>query len=139
MEGIRSCDGGFSLLEILVAVAIMAIAFTGILKLYSLSLSMNAASNFYAKAPLMAQRVLSEWNAGMVSQGHPFSVESPLEGFEGYEFEIRQREEMADALTVVVKEGEGPRLVFLECIVVYNQGEFEYRSQGLRLVYPWAE
>ncbi len=50
---------GFSLLEILIAVAIIGIVFTTVLKMHSQTIAMNDAAGFYSRAPLLAQTRLS--------------------------------------------------------------------------------
>jgi general secretion pathway protein I len=50
---------GFSLLEILIAVSIIAIVFTTVLKMHSQTIAMHEAADFYTMAPLLAQTRLS--------------------------------------------------------------------------------
>lgn len=131
---IKTWDKGFTLLEILVAVAIIAIAFTGILKLYSQSVAMAIRSNFYAKAPLLAEKIIAEWEAGMLAKGTPFTVESPLEEFKGYDFEIQEQElDPGELLSGNAKDNQAG-LVELTCMVSYNNGEFTYKTQTLKLI-----
>ena len=52
---------GFTLMEVLVAVALLGIAFTGILKLYAQTVALNTHTRFHAQAPLVARQVLGEW------------------------------------------------------------------------------
>jgi general secretion pathway protein I len=131
---IKACNKGFTLLEILVAVAIIAIAFTGILKLYSQSVAMAIRSNFYAKAPLLAEKIIAEWEAGMMAQGTPFTIESPLEEFKGYDFEIQEQAlDPGELLSENAKDGQA-ELVELTCTVSYNNGEFTYKTKTLKLI-----
>jgi len=131
---IKTCDKGFTLIEVLVAVAIIAIAFTGILTLYSQSVGMAIRSNFYAKAPLLAEKIISEWEAGMEAKGAPFAVESDLDGFSGYEFEIQQQEVDAGKIFSESTKGDYARLVEVTCTIFFNHGEFSYKAKALKLI-----
>lgn len=53
-------EQGFTLLEIMVAVSIIAIAFTTIFRMHSQTLKMVQTAKFYAVAPHLAQAKLSE-------------------------------------------------------------------------------
>jgi general secretion pathway protein I len=51
---------GFTLLEVMVALAILSIALTSVYRLHSQTLTMSARARFYSQAPLLAQQKLSE-------------------------------------------------------------------------------
>jgi len=51
---------GFTLLEVMVAMAILAITLTGVYRLQSQTMVMSANARFYSVAPLLAQAKLSE-------------------------------------------------------------------------------
>lgn len=51
---------GFSLLEILVAISIIAIVFLSIFKMHKQTISMIQAAKFYTLAPLLAQNKIEE-------------------------------------------------------------------------------
>jgi general secretion pathway protein I len=51
---------GFTLLEVMVSVAIVAIAFSAVYKLYSQAFAMNQSVAFYTTATLLAQSKLAE-------------------------------------------------------------------------------
>jgi general secretion pathway protein I len=51
---------GFTLLEVMVALAILAITLTSIYRLHSQTMLMSARSRFYSQAPLLAQSKLAE-------------------------------------------------------------------------------
>ncbi len=52
---------GFSLLEILVAMSIIAIVFLSIFKMHKQTISMNQAAKFYTLAPLLAQNKIGDF------------------------------------------------------------------------------
>lgn len=51
---------GFTLLEVMVAVAIVAIALSAVYKLYSQAFNMNQSARFYTTATLLAETKLAE-------------------------------------------------------------------------------
>lgn len=53
-------DFGFTLLEILVAVSIIAIVLVSVYKLHAQTISMSSITRFYATAPLLAQSKMAE-------------------------------------------------------------------------------
>lgn len=54
---------GFTLLEVMVAVAIMAIVLVSVYKLHAQTIAMSGSARFYTLAPLLAQRTTSEVEA----------------------------------------------------------------------------
>lgn len=52
---------GFTLLEVMVAVSIMAIVLVAVYRLHSQTIAMNIAAKFYTSAPLLAQGKLAEF------------------------------------------------------------------------------
>lgn len=63
--GIRERDGGFTLLEVMIAVAIMAIALTALYGSQSRSLSYATEARFYTVATSLAELKLAELQAGL--------------------------------------------------------------------------
>jgi len=53
-------DFGFTLLEIMVAVSIIAIGLVSVYKMHAQTISMNYITQFYTTAPLLAQRKMAE-------------------------------------------------------------------------------
>jgi general secretion pathway protein I len=51
---------GFTLLEIMVALSIVAIVLVSVYRLHAQTISMNQAARFYTTAPLLAQRKMAE-------------------------------------------------------------------------------
>jgi general secretion pathway protein I len=57
---VKKKDLGFTLLEVMVAMAIIAIALTAVLRLQSQSLSLASEARFFTTAPLLAQSRMAE-------------------------------------------------------------------------------
>lgn len=125
---------GFTLLEVMVAVAIIAIAFTSILKLHTQTLTMNIASNFYAKAPLLAQKIISEWETGMVMDDAMGNFDDSLEEFPGFTFEMNHEAVISDVLYPENLEKGDSILFEIACTILYNHGEYRYTVKTLRLI-----
>lgn len=65
---------GFTLLEIMVSVAVMAIVFVSVFRMQSASIDLAAAGRFHTLAPMLAEKVLSQveqsLSEGMETQGN---------------------------------------------------------------------
>ena len=99
-----SDDAGFTLLEILAAVAILAIVLTALFRLHLQTLSMGADARFYSIAPLLAQKKLAEIGVDGFDQPGVDSGDFG-EAFERYHWEVTitesesaEFEELADKL-----------------------------------------
>jgi general secretion pathway protein I len=62
-------NAGFTLMEVLIAMAILAIALVGVFYLQSQSISMSTDSRFMTTAALLAQSKIVEIESGVVSSG----------------------------------------------------------------------
>lgn len=51
---------GFTLLEVMVAMAILAIVLVSVYRMHSQTLTMSAANRFYTQAPMLAQSKLAQ-------------------------------------------------------------------------------
>lgn len=88
---------GFTLLEIMVSVAVMAIVFVSVFRMQSASVELAAAGRFHTLAPMLAEKVLSQveqsLSEGMETQGdfgqdYPgiqWEIETEDTDFEGVE------------------------------------------------------
>lgn len=82
----RVAKGGFTLLEVMIAVSIIAIAFASLFGSQSRSLSYATETLFNTKAPMLAALKLAELKAGVIStadSGGDFG-----EDFPGYQWEM---------------------------------------------------
>lgn len=65
----RYAETGFTLMEVMVALAILAIALTSIYRLHSQTLTMSYQARFYSQAPLLAQAKLAEVERQGIKEG----------------------------------------------------------------------
>jgi len=115
----RDCRG-FTLLEIMVAVAIMAIVLVSVYKLHAQTISMNLSARFYTTAPLLAQRTLAEIQTfpdrwGVVSDGD-FGDEFP-----GYRRQVSISDINAEILGDAAKDFKK-----IDVTIAFNRNEFVY-------------
>lgn len=125
---------GFTLLEIMVAVAIIAIAFTSVIKLHTQTVAMNIASNFYTRAPLLAQKVISDWETGMATDTLIPPLSDTPEDFPGFTFDISHETIYSDDLYSGTPDANDRLLVKIICKILYNHGEYHYTTQSLRFI-----
>ncbi len=113
---------GFSLIEVLVALAILTIALTSVYRLQSLTYSMTAEARFHTIAPKLAQKRLAAIereglknasdNSGDFGQAYP-----------GYSWTVRMEEVPSDMIT-----SDNQRLTRIDVTIEHN----EERSYVLR-------
>jgi len=116
----RRTAGGFTLLEVMVAMAIMAIVLVSVYRMHAQTLAMSAAVRFYTRAPLLAAGKLAQLEIGatqiMDGQSGDFG-----EKFPGYRYHISSRETAVEALG-----GAARGLKRIDVVVSYNNGEYTY-------------
>lgn len=130
----KSDEKGFTLLEIMVAVAIIAIAFTSVLKLHTQTVAVNIASNFHAKAPLLAQKIISEWETGMATNGSIPPLSDSFEEFPGFTFKTNHETLASDSLYPENLDDNDSQLVEIICTILYNHGEYQYTFKAFRII-----
>ena len=59
-SGMYCLTCGFTLLEVMVAMAVLAIVLVSVYRMHSQTLTMNTAARFYTQAPLLAQKKMAE-------------------------------------------------------------------------------
>ena len=113
---------GFTLLEVMVAMAIIAIALTAVLGLQSQSVSLASEARFNTTAPLLAQRKMAEIEAKepkeVIDDSGDFG-----EDFPGYFWELTVRDIAFDR-----PENASDHLVGIEVKVFWGESEqYQYR------------
>ena len=116
---VRSCRG-FTLLEIMVAVAIMAIVLISVYKLHAQTISMNGSARFYTTAPLLAQRTVAE------IQAFPDSRRVSADGDFGDEFPGYSRRVSIDDVSADLFGSAAKDLKKIEVTISFNRNEFVY-------------
>jgi len=126
---IRFSRQGFTLLEVMVAMGIMAIVLVSVYRLQSQTLSMSMESRFYTQAPLLARSALVRLEESkerqMASDQGDFGREFP-----GYQWKITVEEAPSQALGVELSRD----MKRIDVQVILNNGEYSYGFRTYRLV-----
>ncbi|RLC29288.1 MAG: hypothetical protein DRH32_07615 [Deltaproteobacteria bacterium] len=113
-------DSGFTLLEVMVALSIIAIVLVAVYRMQSQTMSMTAAEKFYACAPFMAQdktaRIMAAGLENNTGDTGDFGTDFP-----GYTWEIS----MEDTESEEPGTGSG-NLKKIDVTVLFNAGEYKY-------------
>ena len=119
---------GFTLLEVMVSVAIMSIVLVSVYRLHSQSLAMNTETRFYTQAPMLAQSKLAEMGTGEDAEFINDSGEFG-ENFAGYSWNVAVDDVDIEALGEISQD-----LKKIEVTVSYNDNEFVYNLRTFRLI-----
>ena len=118
---------GFSLLEVMVAMAVMSIVLVSVYRMHSQTLSMNAANRFYTQAPILAQSKLAQLEAAsseiIAGDSGNFG-----EKFPGYSWTVSVQDVSAEALGEISNE-----LKQIDLTVSLNDNEYTYNVRMYRL------
>jgi general secretion pathway protein I len=119
-------DFGFTLLEIMVAVSIIAIVLVSIYKMQAQTISMNYEARFYATAPLLAQFKMTEQETksleDLTSDSGDFGDDFP-----GYTWSMAVDDVESEALGVTAKD-----LKRIDVTISLNDDEFTYSLRTYR-------
>jgi len=124
----RDRVSGFTLLEVLIALAIMAIVLVSVYRLHSQTLTMTTANRFYTQAPLLAQSKMAQLEA---SSAGSFSGESGDFGdkFPGYSWSVATEDVSSEALGEIAAD-----LKRIDVTVTLNENEYVYSIRSYRLM-----
>ena len=116
---------GFTLLEVLIAMAIMAIVLVSVYRLHSQTLSMATANKFYTQAPLLAQSKMAQLEA-MSEDAVSGDSGDFGNNFPGYSWSVSTEAFSMEALGEV-----GADLNRIDLTVSFNEYEYTIRSYRL--------
>lgn len=120
-------EGGFTLMEVIVALAVVAIALTAIYRMHSQTLFMDTLGRFDTVATMLARQKLAEIDAGdlndLVSDKGDFGALHP-----GYTWQIETDTATSDQL----KE-DGPTLKRIDLTIGF--GDQTFKLTTYRIVY----
>ncbi|MBW2439105.1 MAG: prepilin-type N-terminal cleavage/methylation domain-containing protein [Deltaproteobacteria bacterium] len=127
-NGVNRSPAGFTLLEVMVAMSIMAIVLVSVYRMHSQTLTMNTANRFYTQAPLLAQSKLAQLEAGgseiITGDSGDFGEEFP-----GYSWNVSVEDVSSEALGEVASD-----LKRIDLMVSFNNNEYTYNVRTYRLI-----
>ncbi len=122
-------DSGFTLLEIMVALSIIAIVLVSVYKMQAQTISMNYAARFYATAPLLAQLKTAELETENLEEQADDSGDFGDE-FPGYRWNVVIDDIESETLGRI-----GENLKQIDINVSFNNDEFTYNLRTYRFVH----
>jgi general secretion pathway protein I len=116
---------GFTLLEVMVAMAIMAIVLVSVYRMHAQTLAMNTANRFYTQAPMLAQGKLAQLatDSSKIIAGDSGDLG---EKFPGYSWSVTVEEVSSEALGEVAND-----LKQIDLTVSYNEYVYSVRTYRL--------
>ncbi|MGD9172962.1 MAG: prepilin-type N-terminal cleavage/methylation domain-containing protein [Desulfobacterales bacterium] len=125
--GRKRLTSGFTLLEVMVAMAVMAIVLGSVYRMHSQTLTMNTAARFYTQAPLLAQKKMTEITT--TSSGIFASDSGDFgEDFPGYSWQVSATDVSSELLGEVADDFKR-----LDVTVAFLNNQFSYRLTTYRL------
>jgi general secretion pathway protein I len=116
-----STSDGFTLLEVLISLAIMAVVLVAVFKLHAQSISMNNTARFHTTAPLLVQQKLSVFKttplAELASDSGDFG-----ENFPGYTWQLFIEDVESESLGEISE-----RLKKINITITFGKDEYRYR------------
>jgi prepilin-type N-terminal cleavage/methylation domain-containing protein len=123
----RSRTRGFTLLEVMVALCIMAIVLMSVYRLQTQAIAMSMESRFYTQAPLLARSALARFDEPverqMASSQGDFGREFP-----GYQWKITVEDTLSAALGPDISKD----MKRIDVLVTLNNGEYAYGFRTYR-------
>lgn len=125
---VGGCIRGFTLLEVMVSLSIIAIALLAVYGNYSHTIAMNTDQQFNTTAPLLAARVAADFEnrvpAELADESGNFGPD-----FDGYQWAVE-----VETVTSEVLGGLAEDLYSLSISVSFNNEEKIYQCNTLRFV-----
>ena len=124
----RHPASGFTLLEVMVAMAIMAIVLVSVYRMHSQTLTMNIATRFYTQAPMLARSKLAQLETAssdiIAGDSGDFG-----DNFPGYSWSVSTEEVSSEILGEVAQD-----LKRIELMVSLNNNEYVYNIRTYRFM-----
>jgi general secretion pathway protein I len=124
----RQARAGFSLLEVMIALAVMSIVLVSVYRLHSQTLAMSTSSRFYTQAPHLAQGKLDEL---LSSDSLDFGNDSGNfgENYPLYTWRVTVDEVASESLGELSRDFKR-----IDLTVAYNDGEMMYNLRTYRMI-----
>jgi general secretion pathway protein I len=119
---------GFTLLEVMVALAVMSIVLVSVYRMHSQSLTMNTEARFYCEAPMLAQSKLAEFEA-LSASVFPEDSGDFGEQFPGYGWKASLTDVNSEILGQTAED-----LKRIDITVYFNDNQFSYNLRTYRFI-----
>ena len=119
---------GFTLLEVMVAMAIMSIVLVSVYRMHSQTLAMNTANRFYTQAPMLAQGKLAQLETGS-SEIISGDAGDFGDKFPGYSWNATVEEVTLEALGEAANDFKK-----IDLTVSFNNNEYIYNIRTYRFM-----
>ena len=126
LPGFSRTLSGFTLLEVMIALAVMSIVLVSVYRMHSQSLSMNTAARFYTLAPLLAQSKMAELET-LSSDGFPNDSGDFGEQYPGYSWQTSITDVSSEVLGEVAND-----LKRIDLTISYNNNQFSHSLRTYR-------
>ena len=126
LPGFSRTAFGFTLLEVMIALAVMSIVLVSVYRMHSQSLTMNTAARFYTLAPLLAQNKLAELET-LSSDGFPDDSGDFGEQYPGYSWQTSLTDVSSEVLGEVADD-----LKRVDLTISYNNNQFSHSIRTYR-------
>jgi len=124
---------GFTLLEVMVSLSVIAIALTAIYSNYNQTISMSIAQKFNTTAPLLAATIVTDFESrplmDLTDDSGDFGPE-----FEGYAWEVVVETIVSETLGTIAEDIRG-----IGITVTLNDGEQIFHSKTFRFMRNGAQ
>jgi general secretion pathway protein I len=119
---------GFTLLEVMVAMAVLAIVLVSVYRMHSQTLTMNTAARFYTQAPLLAQKKMAEVTT---TSSSIFASDSGDfgENYPGYSWDVSTTDVLSEVLGEVAND-----LKRIDVTVSYMNNQFSFSLTTYRFL-----
>ena len=126
LPGFSRTAFGFTLLEVMIALAVMSIVLVSVYRMHSQSLTMNTAARFYTLAPLLAQNKMAELET-LSSEGFPDDSGDFGEQYPGYSWRTSLSDVSSEVLGEVADD-----LKRIDLTISYNNDQFSHSIRTYR-------
>ena len=117
---------GFTLLEIMVSISVIALVLVSVYRLHAQTISMHQSVSFYTTAPLLAQNKMAEFEIKPLDELTDDSG-SFADEFPGYSWKVAINDVESETLGSTAED-----LKKIDITVSFNQDEFTYDLRTYR-------
>lgn len=130
MPGFAHKHGGFTLLEVMIAISLLAIALTTLFGSQSQSVSLGSTTKFNTQAPFLAQLKLAEFTRA--TERPTFDSGDFGDQFPGYQWKIETEDANLEASKILSKVGDTLQRLTLTVSWGNNSYVYEIKSYLLK-------